>query len=203
MQRIVSENKPDCATLIFLSPNRSARSSFPPHFRTVIDRPACRSKPPTHLALNANGPANPRANDPYTLSTSPFLPYGPLEIPGWENGAGEGTRTLNLRITNPVLYQLSYASVFADAQNIPEPFPSATSGECCLSAYSSEAFSPRCNLPFPSPFPCGARGGMGFSIQSICPHRADSRRSNSNRITAAAVETFNDPTPPCIGMRTR
>ena len=25
-------------------------------------------------------------------------------------GAGEGTRTLNLRITNPVLYQLSYAS---------------------------------------------------------------------------------------------
>lgn len=26
------------------------------------------------------------------------------------DGAGEGTRTLNLRITNPVLYQLSYAS---------------------------------------------------------------------------------------------
>ena len=25
-------------------------------------------------------------------------------------GAGEGTRTLNLRITNPMLYQLSYAS---------------------------------------------------------------------------------------------
>ena len=25
-------------------------------------------------------------------------------------GAGEGTRTLNLRITNPLLYQLSYAS---------------------------------------------------------------------------------------------
>ena len=27
-----------------------------------------------------------------------------------QSGAGEGTRTLNLRITNPVLYQLSYAS---------------------------------------------------------------------------------------------
>lgn len=26
-------------------------------------------------------------------------------------GAGEGTRTLNLRITNPMLYQLSYASL--------------------------------------------------------------------------------------------
>lgn len=26
-------------------------------------------------------------------------------------GAGEGTRTLNLRITNPMLYHLSYASL--------------------------------------------------------------------------------------------
>ena len=28
------------------------------------------------------------------------------------NLAGEGTRTLNLRITNPLLYRLSYASIY-------------------------------------------------------------------------------------------
>lgn len=33
---------------------------------------------------------------------------GQLRIP--RTGAGEGTRTLNPRITNPMLYQLSYAS---------------------------------------------------------------------------------------------
>ena len=41
-------------------------------------------------------------------------------------GAGEGTRTLNLRITNPMLYQLSYASLEANAPNIPEPGPPAS-----------------------------------------------------------------------------
>ena len=35
---------------------------------------------------------------------------GPL-VPAKLIGAGEGTRTRNLRITNPPLYQLSYASL--------------------------------------------------------------------------------------------
>ena len=34
------------------------------------------------------------------------------------DGAGEGTRTLNLRITNPVLYQLSYASMETNGRRI-------------------------------------------------------------------------------------
>jgi hypothetical protein len=44
------------------------------------------------------------------------------------NGAGEGTRTHNRRITNPVLYQLSYASVETGGQNITDATPPATGG---------------------------------------------------------------------------
>ena len=44
-------------------------------------------------------------------------------------GAGEGTRTLNLRITNPVLYQLSYASQNSRAQNITDEVGGATRGK--------------------------------------------------------------------------
>ncbi len=42
------------------------------------------------------------------------------------DGAGEGTRTLNLRITNPVLYQLSYASDERNGENITEGSGPAT-----------------------------------------------------------------------------
>ncbi len=45
------------------------------------------------------------------------------------HGAGEGTRTHNLRITNPVLYQLSYASLESRAQNIAEEVGPATRGK--------------------------------------------------------------------------
>ena len=41
----------------------------------------------------------------------------PVDV--YKDGAGEGTRTLNLRITNPVLYQLSYASPDPDTRRPP------------------------------------------------------------------------------------
>ncbi len=50
-------------------------------------------------------------------------------------GAGEGTRTLNLRITNPLLYQLSYASPSGGRSMIADRNPPATLREAarCVS----------------------------------------------------------------------
>jgi hypothetical protein len=36
-------------------------------------------------------------------------------------GADEGTRTLNLRITNPPLYQLSYVSLGTEREGLYDP----------------------------------------------------------------------------------
>ena len=51
-------------------------------------------------------------------SSYPFL-FGYQWMCISKDGAGEGTRTLNLRITNPVLYQLSYASPDSDTRRPP------------------------------------------------------------------------------------
>ena len=44
-------------------------------------------------------------------------------VPAKRIGAGEGTRTRNLRITNPPLYQLSYASLDLIAGNYRHRIP--------------------------------------------------------------------------------
>ena len=38
-------------------------------------------------------------------------PLGYLSTINWQNGAGDGTRTHDLRFTKPLLYQLSYSSI--------------------------------------------------------------------------------------------
>ena len=43
----------------------------------------------------------------------------PLILTSFQLGAGEGTRTRNLRITSALLYQLSYASVIQMPDEIP------------------------------------------------------------------------------------
>ena len=54
------------------------------------------------------------------------LDRNPTYLHSLSAGAGEGTRTLNLRITNPMLYQLSYASADWARQNITDVWRAAT-----------------------------------------------------------------------------
>jgi hypothetical protein len=132
-----------------------------------------------------SGPASRRAPEslaPYRLAPARPLPeYRRVFRFLWDhhspNGAGEGTRTLNLRITNPVLYQLSYASMLMNAQNITDSAAPATAGDTSTSPADAK------NSP-------------------IRPYYDCDRLSSSKRTTAPAVATFMDATRPIIGIRT-
>ncbi len=78
-----------------------------------------------------------------------LLQRAPDRIRSAPHGAGEGTRTHNLRITNPVLYQLSYASLESRAQNIAEEVDPATRGKARIRT-SLQDFLPPGRRPAPS-----------------------------------------------------
>jgi hypothetical protein len=75
---------------------------------------ACRRRRGTPVAPNAQPSAPPRSRSRWdTVRTRPLrcrepTPAKPAEIQGFRE-AGEGTRTLDLRLGKPTLYQLSYA----------------------------------------------------------------------------------------------
>ena len=94
------------------------------------------------------------------------------------SGADEGTRTLNLRITNPPLCQLSYASLESEREGLYGPSGS------------------------PASLCAGALGALRVTFHSgpIWGSDATRRRNSSYRITAPAADTLSESTLPIMGM---
>ena len=71
----------------------------------ITEKPTCFDKSVFLVGEGGFGPPKRNATD---LQSAPFGHSGTLP----KNGAGDGTRTRDLLITNQLLYQLSYTSTF-------------------------------------------------------------------------------------------
>jgi hypothetical protein len=91
--------------------------------------------------------------------SNPLKRRNPLLRRGFQNGAGEETRTLDVHLGKVVLYQLSYARKSEGGSDCP-PTPPSTSFEV-------QAVAPRLALCSARALPRGLLGVIGISLRVV------------------------------------